>query len=159
MDGRFTEFTRLTDALGGPYTPLAGETGPTLALFVDRGSTRYYRATASRSGASTSIIAQHFAGWDGYYAPSVTLEGKTQANLDVTFAGGVGAGPWAFQWYFTPLGGAEQLITGATAGQYTIPSVGCAHRGTYRVTASDECGGAFPQSVGSKADLDVANCP
>jgi len=131
-----------------------------LTLFVDRSSAnRYYKGTASRSGVPTSVIAKHFAGYQRDLASSVTLEQATNASLGVTFAGGVGTGPWTFQWYFKPLGGAEQVIRGATASQYTIPSVGCAQRGTYRVSAQDGCGQAFTQPMGSEAGLDKVNCP
>jgi hypothetical protein len=150
----------VSDAVGGPYTTLAGETSPTLPLFVDRsGRTRYYKGTATRSGVDASVIVRHFPAYDRYDASSVTLEQTTSASLSVTFAGGVGAGPWAFKWYFKPLAGSEQVIPGATASQYTIPSVGCAQRGTYRVSAQDGCGQAFTQEVGRKADLGMADCP
>ena len=104
-------------------------------------------------------MAQHYPGYNSYLRSKVILEGKDNANLDVTFAAGVGAGPWVFQWYFTPLGGAEQPISSATASQYTVQSAGCAQRGSYRVEAVDGCGQSFTWSEFSNVDLDVAGCP
>jgi hypothetical protein len=42
---------------------------------------------------------------------------------------------------------------------FTIPSVGCAQRGAYRVTASDGCRGVFTQEAGSEAVIGEAGCP
>jgi len=150
-----------SDNAGGPWAQITGETEPSLALFVDlsNDTQRYYKGTAERTEALGWIVAKHFPGYSRYTRSKVTLEGQAFANLDVTFAAGVGAGPWQFQWYFTPLGGAEQVISGATAGQYTVPSVGCSQRGTYRVDAMDSCGQTFSDTEFSNADLDMAGCP
>jgi hypothetical protein len=92
--------------------------------------------------------------------PQVTLESKNHANLDVTYTAGVGAGPWTFQWYLTPwAGGGEQRLSGATASQYTIQSVDCAQRGTYRVDAIDGCGKSFQYPANNEAWLYKAGCP
>ena len=64
-----------------------------------------------------------------------------------------------FQWYLTPLGGVEQLISGATASQYTVRSVGCAQRGIYRADAKDGCGKTFFYTANNEAGLNQAGCP
>jgi hypothetical protein len=51
------------------------------------------------------------------------------------------------------------LLLWALRGRRQHRPAGCDQRGTYRVTASDVCGGTFSQPVGTEAGLHVTGCP
>jgi hypothetical protein len=109
---------------------------------VDGSHTGFYKVTAKRVGA-TAIVRVHNDSSVG--SPTVQAGVSQNAALDVTYATEVNGSVWDYQWYFTPEGGgAEQAILGANASQYTVQSVDCTRKGTYRVQVN--CGGGTAEA-------------
>jgi hypothetical protein len=135
------------------WRKLGDETDASLALYsVPYAASAYYRCIALGTPNSSVVASQDSPGVGS--TGSLTLSSTDQANLDVTYTAGVGAGPWTFQWYFN-----GQLISGATASQYTAHLVDCTQTGTYRVEAQDGCGKSFQYPASSEANLYRAGCP
>lgn len=111
-------------------------------LAVDGAHTGYYKVTAKRSGA-TAIVKVHNN--SSLQNTDVQVGVSQNATLDVTYATAVSGSVWNYQWYFRPENASvEEVIPGATAGQYTIQPVDCARKGTYRVQVN--CGGGTAEA-------------
>jgi len=135
---------------GVNYSPIGNATSQRLELLAAPNYNGYYKLTARRAGA-TAIVKLSYNVSNG--SPAVQLDISQNAVLRLTYV----AEPtwpdltWVYQWYFTPEGAEREVaISGATASQYTIHTVDCTRKGTYRVQVN--CGGSSASaSVGVNA--------
>lgn len=76
------------------------------------------------------------------------LNQSVAQNATATFTASVSGSPTPhLQWYFTPEGGVESLLPGATNSTLTIASVQPVHAGSYRIEATNSLGSASRSAI------------